>query len=939
VETTEEQPVPLTIAVPLTEDKDGSETAVLLIRGVPAGAGFTNATGDAVGTDLGGGTWQFDPTNSDGLTFVPPALFTGVINLTVAQKITDTASFLPLPETEQQVAEKPVPFTVTVTGTPVSVGFEDTFVSENSPTETVSGFLFAGGGHPNETFTFAFVSTDGYDFTVDPDGAVRVGTQNPDYEAVPQFTLTVRATGDRGSVVTQSVVVNIRDEDDPATIVGPGPQTIFEDTPGAITGLQVADPDFGYAYVDLTLSVANGTLSADPVSAMEFGVFVGTDETGAVTLSGSLDDVNAFLASPGAVMYQPPPDFSGVETLTVALVEYTGEGSSSALVSSFGPSQLGGESPYSEYPYYYEPFTLTVERPFTVAPVADPPAVEFADAQGDEDTLIPLSLFAATTDVDGSETVTVTLRGVPAGASFEANGVPVGTDLGGGAWQFTPAQLSGLAFRPPLDASGVFPLTVEFTVVDTAPGTQLTNTLTQRGTLTITVNPVVDVPVVSVSDAVIDEGTTANLPVSAAAGDTDGSETVTILVLGIPPDFTVTGGTFDPDLGGWVFTPAGFTNLQLFAPQDANGIPVELTVRVTAFEVSDGPSVTVEKTFQVTVRNVAPVLDGLAVSGTASPDAPVTLALGQLIDPGAEPGWTVTIDWGDGTVDTIPVAATGPQGSVTHQYTTAGSFTITVTVADDDDTTQSTLSVGPPAPAPLPTPPPDPGTPPPGVPPAAPAPVFFPAQPLAGLTVPVFTETVPQDVETDGRDDDTTTTRDSRTRDSDQDASTLALISLDDRLPGYDVPSTARANLPAVGAFSIVTPAALGTTNVAPSSNPIAILWLDPTTPQAGFSESYGESLELIDRLCREQIPVSVPVTAATPPAPAPAPPPPAVATVAGTADPGTPQSEPGPGSSWWWPVLGVLGVTSLTGAATYLSRRSRLGRLLDVVRRKLALR
>ncbi|PLX85489.1 MAG: hypothetical protein C0617_04130 [Desulfuromonas sp.] len=54
-----------------------------------------------------------------------------------------------------------------------------------------------------------------------------------------------------------------------------------------------------------------------------------------------------------------------------------------------------------------------------------------------------LDLSAFLTDLDGSETLVVTITDVPAGSTFSA-----GIDHGGGMWTFDPADLPGLKFKP-----------------------------------------------------------------------------------------------------------------------------------------------------------------------------------------------------------------------------------------------------------------------------------------------------------------------------------------------------------------------------------------------------------------------------------------------------------------------------------------------------------
>jgi len=88
-------------------------------------------------------------------------------------------------------------------------------------------------------------------------------------------------------------------------------------------------------------------------------------------------------------------------------------------------------------------------------------------ATGNEDTAIALpDIAAGLQDTDGSETLTLSVSGVPAGATLSA-----GTDQGGGVWALTglsQVQLDALTITPPADFSGTFNLTVTATATEAA---------------------------------------------------------------------------------------------------------------------------------------------------------------------------------------------------------------------------------------------------------------------------------------------------------------------------------------------------------------------------------------------------------------------------------------------------------------------------------------
>ncbi|KGK41300.1 hypothetical protein LH51_16090 [Nitrincola sp. A-D6] len=71
---------------------------------------------------------------------------------------------------------------------------------------------------------------------------------------------------------------------------------------------------------------------------------------------------------------------------------------------------------------------------------------------------VGLGIDASLSSALPGESLTIEIAGVPAGAAFSS-----GSDLGGGVWSFTPAELEGLQFLPPLGFSGDLSLTVTAT--------------------------------------------------------------------------------------------------------------------------------------------------------------------------------------------------------------------------------------------------------------------------------------------------------------------------------------------------------------------------------------------------------------------------------------------------------------------------------------------
>ncbi|MGL5095967.1 MAG: hypothetical protein ACRDD1_10280, partial [Planctomycetia bacterium] len=88
------------------------------------------------------------------------------------------------------------------------------------------------------------------------------------------------------------------------------------------------------------------------------------------------------------------------------------------------------------------------------------------DSSGAQAESIPLGLFVGLFDSDGSESLTVTISGVPNGSSFSRGGFSVGTQTRPGVWSFTGPELSNLTFHPPVGLVAELFFTVVATNVD-----------------------------------------------------------------------------------------------------------------------------------------------------------------------------------------------------------------------------------------------------------------------------------------------------------------------------------------------------------------------------------------------------------------------------------------------------------------------------------------
>ncbi len=289
----------------------------------------------------------------------------------------------------------------------------------------------------------------------------------------------------------------------------------------------------------------------------------------------------------------------------------------------------------------------TVEQPLIidVQARADTPVLTVGDAQGDEDTAIALSIQSLLTDTDGSETQSIEIANVPAGARLNQ-----GAPIGGGVWQLRPEQLSGLTLTPPADSDEAITLQITSTSRETENG----NSVQRTATLTVTVNAVADTPQLLVQAVQGDEDTAIGLNIQSTRVDTDGSETQYIEIANLPTGAHLNQG-IDLGNGTWRLRPEQLTGLSL-TPAANSSEALALTVTAYSVETGNGASTQTSATLHVVVNAVAdaPVLTAQAATG--SEDTAIALAIQSALTDtdGSE---TQTLE-----IANVPAGATLSQG-------------------------------------------------------------------------------------------------------------------------------------------------------------------------------------------------------------------------------------------------------------------------------------
>ena len=237
------------------------------------------------------------------------------------------------------------------------------------------------------------------------------------------------------SPLADMLKVVVEPKNDAPVVTVPASVQANEDMPVSLTGVSITDPDAGLGFVTVTLTVESGALHATTGN----GVTITGNGTGTVTLTGTVTDVNAYIAASG-VGFTAATDFNGTVKVHVT-------------VDDGGNTGLGG--------------ALTDEDEFdiVVAPVNDAPTSADSGVILPEDGSYTFKAsdfaFADPIDVSSPNTLlSIVIESLPDRGSLTLNDVAViaGQEIGIddlGKLVFRPApneyedglQYSGFTFR------------------------------------------------------------------------------------------------------------------------------------------------------------------------------------------------------------------------------------------------------------------------------------------------------------------------------------------------------------------------------------------------------------------------------------------------------------------------------------------------------------
>ncbi|CCQ72472.1 hypothetical protein [Magnetospira sp. QH-2] len=592
---TEDNTVVLDIAA--VANGAGDSLVGIVISDLPAGStlsgGYYNPLSDS---------WTIDPADLGSVTITPPADFAGELTLDIKAVASEDGVYETTSLDDVVVAELAPdadgPSISAATGSgatlvedndiplDIALGLRDTDGSESlGSVVTIDGLpsgavLIDGAGTPltanvdgSYTIDVANLSDIGFRPPADFHGSV---TLNVTATSLDSVTVGGSGVTDTGST-TQSFSFSIAADADTPTV---GANDVSGSEDNSITlDLSASSQDAIGGLGDYNSEYLSVVIGNVPDGAVLSGAFNNND--GTWTIKGS--NINVETGEITGVSLLPPENFSG--NIDLSLTAYSLEPSNTDIASS------------------------STNFMVQVAGVADTPEIDPAAATGVEDTQIAVSLNASL--MDDSEYLSIIIEDVPDGASFtDGNGNAVGIFGGLGLWSIPLAQAATLHFVPPAHASGDYTLSAYAVSLDGSDAQ-----MTQSMPFTITVTGEADTPTLSVQDAAGAEDSAIAVDLSAALVDTDGSETLQVIIEGAPDDSvfdTATGTVAQSGDGKWYLDSDQLNNLQIRTPDDYNG---QVTLTVTAQSTEGG---TTAATTQTLTLDVTAVNDDPTAHVTAS---------------------------------------------------------------------------------------------------------------------------------------------------------------------------------------------------------------------------------------------------------------------------------------------------------------------------------
>ena len=299
------------------------------------------------------------------------------------------------------------------------------------------------------------------------------------------------ATTDENTAVTIAVRANDTDADgDPLTVTGVTQGANGSVVIDAVTGNPIYTPNSGFTGTDVfTYTIDDGRGGTD-TGTVAVTVIVTVNANSPPT---AVNDTASTVASipvsiPVANLLSNDTDPDG-DTLTIASVENAMDGTVALIGSNVIFTPAPGFDGIASFTYSVSDGkggTSTATVQVSVGSATTPSLVVsralVINAHGTGGTSVKFPIITKLVETDGSESLTIKVGNVPTGVSFNA-----GTNLGGGFWQFTEADLSNLTLNVPGSyTTNATHLTVQVTAKEISSGAtaSISNVVTVKASYT-----------------------------------------------------------------------------------------------------------------------------------------------------------------------------------------------------------------------------------------------------------------------------------------------------------------------------------------------------------------------------------------------------------------------------------------------------------------------
>ena len=468
---------------------------------------------------------------------------------------------------------------------PAATGLLANTTDVDGATPTITSFLVAGNGVPFTvapgTPGVANIANVGI-LTINSDGSYSFAPALNYTGAIPLVTYTVNDNAAVGALTdTSTLTLTMSAVNDTPTIAPLAGIAVTEDVATKLTGISFGDVDAGTGNMTATFTVPAGTLTATTGA----GVTVGGTPT-ALTLTGTLAAINAFISTGTGVFYQTVLNANGTVTLAVNINDNGNTGTD--------PGLTGGAT--NEVANLNIPLNITAQNdaPVNVVPAAqttpeDTPRV-FSTANGN---------VISVNDVDGAgvaltTTVTITngtFNAIIGGGAVITNNNTATVTITGTAAQIN-AALQGASYvnTPDFNNSTGLNGNINVSTSDGIAPAVVSN-------IQVTVTPVVDIT----NDSVTTNEDTA-ITIAVLANDTfENAGRLITAVNGLAitaggAAVAVANGTVAlTALGTLVYTPAANYSNTAATPTSFNytvtsgGVTETAAVNVVVTPVADAP--------------------------------------------------------------------------------------------------------------------------------------------------------------------------------------------------------------------------------------------------------------------------------------------------------------------------------------------------------------